>query len=118
VLASEYCKDRPRSLHTNQREFRRAVALPLEQTHAFGFRNINWCCACRHLKGGVCRTDPIAGISKDPLASKGLLRHTSLATTERHYIKDVPENTLNAMNRLEQLFNNFNGEELERRKCY
>jgi DNA-binding winged helix-turn-helix (wHTH) protein len=30
--------------------------------------------------------------------------HTSLATTQRHYIKDVPENTLAAMNQLEQLF--------------
>jgi len=30
---------------------------------------------------------------RDPLASKGLLRHSSLATTDRHYIKDVPENT-------------------------
>jgi hypothetical protein len=47
----------------------------------------------------------LTGLSKDPLASKGLLRHSSLATTERHYIKDVPENTLQAMNRLEQLFN-------------
>jgi integrase len=55
------------------------------------------------LRRGVATT--IAGISKDPLASKGLLRHSSLATTERHYIKDVPENTVQAMNRLEQLFN-------------
>jgi integrase len=55
------------------------------------------------LRRGVATT--LAGISKDPLASKGLLRHTSLATTDRHYIKDVPENTLQAMNRLEQLFN-------------
>ena len=47
-----------------------------------------WYSLCR----GVATT--IAGISKDPLASKDLLRHTSLATTERHYIKDVPENTL------------------------
>lgn len=55
------------------------------------------------LRRGVATT--LAGISKDPLASKGLLRHSSLATTERHYIKDVPENTLQAMSRLEQLFN-------------
>jgi hypothetical protein len=55
------------------------------------------------LRRGVATT--LAGLSKDPLASKGLLRHSSLATTERHYIKDVPENTLRAMNRLEQLFN-------------
>jgi hypothetical protein len=26
------------------------------------------------------------------MASKGLLRHTNLATTTRHYVKDVPEN--------------------------
>ena len=55
------------------------------------------------LRRGVATT--LAGLSRDPLASKGLLRHSSLATTERHYIKDVPENTLQAMNRLEQLFN-------------
>ena len=55
------------------------------------------------LRRGVATT--LARISKDPLASKDLLRHSSLATTERHYIKDVPENTLSAMNRLEQLFN-------------
>ena len=34
------------------------------------------------------------------MASKGLLRHTNLATT-RHYIHDVPENTLSAMELLE-----------------
>jgi hypothetical protein len=28
-----------------------------------------------------------------------------VSTTERHYIKDVPENTLQAMNRLAPLFN-------------
>jgi hypothetical protein len=32
------------------------------------------------------------------------LRHTTLATTQRHYIKDVPENTLQAMIQLEALF--------------
>jgi hypothetical protein len=31
------------------------------------------------------------------------LRHTSLATTQRYYIKDVPENTLQAMIPLEAL---------------
>jgi hypothetical protein len=39
------------------------------------------------------------------MASKGLLRHTNLATTTRHYVKDAPENTLSAMNLLEMLFN-------------
>jgi hypothetical protein len=55
------------------------------------------------LRRGVSTT--IAGLSKDVLASKGLLRHSSLTTTMTHYIKDVPENTLSALNRLEQLFN-------------
>jgi integrase len=54
------------------------------------------------LRRGVATT--LASTSRDPLASKGLLRHSSLATTQKHYIKDVPENTLSAMNRLEQLF--------------
>jgi integrase len=41
----------------------------------------------------------------DSLAAKGLLRHSSVSTTERHYIKDVPESTLQAMKRLEALCN-------------
>jgi len=47
----------------------------------------------------------LAGLTRDGMASKGLLRHTNLATTTRHYVKDVPENTLSAMNQLESLFN-------------
>jgi len=31
-----------------------------------------------------------------------MLRHESVATTEAHYIKDVPENTRNAMQGIEQ----------------
>ena len=41
----------------------------------------------------------------DSLAAKGLLRHSSVSTTECHYIKDVPESTLRAMKRLERLCN-------------
>ena len=55
------------------------------------------------LRRGVATT--IKSMSKDSLAAKGLLRHSSVTTTERHYIKDVPENTLQAMNQLEKLFN-------------
>jgi len=55
------------------------------------------------LRRGVATT--LAGLTKDGMASKGLLRHTNLATTTRHYVKDVPENTLSAMNLLETLFN-------------
>ncbi len=55
------------------------------------------------LRRGVATT--LAGLTKDGVASKGLLRHTNLATTTRHYVKDVPENTQSAMNLLEMLFN-------------
>jgi integrase len=55
------------------------------------------------LRRGVATT--LAGLTRDGMASKGLLRHTNLATTTRHYVKDVPENTLSAMNQLETLFN-------------
>ena len=44
-------------------------------------------------------------LSKDSLAAKGLLRHSSVSTTQRHYIKDVPETTLLAMKQLETLCN-------------
>jgi integrase len=54
------------------------------------------------LRRGIATT--LTSTCHDPLASKGLLRHSSLATTQRHYIKDVPENTISAMNRLEKLF--------------
>ena len=55
------------------------------------------------LRRGVATT--LAGLTRDGMASKGLLRHTKLATTTRHYVKDVPDNTLAAMNQLESLFN-------------
>jgi integrase len=55
------------------------------------------------LRRGVATT--LAGLTKDGMASKGLLRQANLATTTRHYVKDVPENTLSAMNLLEMLFN-------------
>jgi integrase len=44
----------------------------------------------------------ITADSKDPLAAKGMLRHESVATTQAHYIKDVPENTRHAMQGVEQ----------------
>jgi integrase len=47
----------------------------------------------------------ISALSKDSLAAKGLLRHSSVSTTQRHYIKDVPETTLEAMKLLETLCN-------------
>jgi integrase len=54
------------------------------------------------LRRGVATT--VADLSSS-LAAKGLLRHSSVSTTERHYIKDVPERTLEAMKRLETLCN-------------
>jgi integrase len=55
------------------------------------------------LRRGVATT--LAGLTKDGMASKGLLRHANLSTTTRHYIHDVPENTLFAMQLLEKLCN-------------
>lgn len=43
-------------------------------------------------------------ITHDPMAAKGLLRHSSVNTTLTHYIKSVPEVTANGMAQLEQLF--------------
>lgn len=51
------------------------------------------------LRRGVATT--VVALSRDSHAAKGLLRHSSVSTTERHYIKDVPENTIEAMKRLE-----------------
>ena len=44
-----------------------------------------------------------------PLAAKGLLRHASIATTQRHYIKDVPEETQRAMQKIDALYQNNAG---------
>ncbi len=39
-----------------------------------------------------------------PLAAKGILRHGNIATTEAHYIKSVPEDTLRAVAKIDALF--------------
>ena len=46
----------------------------------------------------------LTAITRDPMAAKGLLRHSSVNTTLLHYIKDVPEVTANGMAQVEQLF--------------
>src|SRR5713226_6919903 len=46
----------------------------------------------------------LTAITRDPMAAKGLLRHSSVNTTLAHYIKDVPEVTANGMAQVEQLF--------------
>ena len=46
------------------------------------------------LRRGIATT--LHNIEKDPMAAKGLLRHSSVLTTQMHYIKEVPETTLNA----------------------
>ncbi len=45
-----------------------------------------------------------SSLSRDPMAAKGLLRHSNVSTTLSHYIKDVPEVTENAMALVEGLF--------------
>jgi hypothetical protein len=46
----------------------------------------------------------LTAITRDPMAAKGLLRHSSVKTTLAHYIKDVPEVTANGKAQVEQLF--------------
>src|SRR5712664_2103660 len=46
----------------------------------------------------------LTAITRDPMAAKGLLRHSSVNTTLAHYIKDVPEVTASGMAQVEQLF--------------
>jgi integrase len=53
----------------------------------------------------------LTAITRDPMAAKGLLRHSSVNTTLAHYIKDVPEVTANGMARVEQLFDKLDAGE-------
>ena len=55
------------------------------------------------LRRGVATT--LANLTKDGMASKGLLRHTNIATTMRYYVKDVPANTQAGMDLRENLCN-------------
>jgi integrase len=45
----------------------------------------------------------LATSEESPLAAKGLLRHANVATTEQFYIKDVPEDTQRAVQRIDEL---------------
>jgi hypothetical protein len=45
----------------------------------------------------------VNAVEKDAMAAKGLLRHSSVTTTQKHYIKEVPEVTLRAMEKVETL---------------
>ena len=45
----------------------------------------------------------VNAVEKDAMAAKGLLRHASVSTTQKHYIKEVPEITLKAMEKVETL---------------
>jgi integrase len=42
------------------------------------------------------------------IAAKGMLRHTDISTTSKHYIKDVPAETLRAAERMDALFQRSN----------
>lgn len=46
----------------------------------------------------------VTAATKDVLAAKGLLRHSSVSTTMAHYIKDVPEATRRGMEQIEKLW--------------
>ena len=53
----------------------------------------------------------LTAITHDPMAAKGLLRHSNVNTTLLHYIKDVPEVTANGMAQVEQLFSKLDSGE-------
>jgi len=55
----------------------------------------------------------LTAITHDPMAAKGLLRHSSANTTLIHYIKDVPEVTADGMAQVEQLFSELDSGEQE-----
>ena len=46
----------------------------------------------------------LTAMTRDPMAAKGMLRHSSVNTTLTHYIKDAPEVTANGMAQVEELF--------------
>jgi integrase len=54
----------------------------------------------------------LTAITRDPMAAKGLLRHSSVNTTLAHYIKNVPEVTANGMAHVEQLFSKLDEKEV------
>jgi len=53
----------------------------------------------------------LTAITRDPMAAKGLLRHSNVNTTLLHYIKDVPEVTAKGMAQVEQLFSKLDSGE-------
>jgi integrase len=69
--------------------------------NAKGWKPIEWQ-GFYSLRRGI--ATQLTAITHDPMAAKGLLRHSSVNTTLAHYIKDVPEVTANGMARVEQLF--------------
>lgn len=60
----------------------------------------------------------VTAATKDVLAAKGLLRHSSVSTTMAHYIKDVPEATLRGMEQIEALCSNREVSQPERSKSH
>ena len=47
----------------------------------------------------------VSCVEKDAMAARGLLRHASVTTTQKHFIKEIPEITLRAMEKVGMLFN-------------
>jgi hypothetical protein len=53
-------------------------------------------------------------VEKDAMAAKSWLRHASVITTQKHYIKEVPEITRKAMEKIETLCTNRAASETSR----
>jgi hypothetical protein len=77
-----------------------------ESSSGFFIRARNWKPLEWHgfysLRRGI--ATQLTAITRDPMAAKGLLRHSSVNTALAHYIKEVPEVTANGMAQVEQLF--------------
>jgi hypothetical protein len=52
----------------------------------------------------------LATVVHSAIGAKGLLRHTNVATTQQHYIKDVPAETQRTIEKIDSLFGGISKE--------
>lgn len=55
----------------------------------------------------------LAASVESPVAAKSLLRHSNVATTQRHYVKDVPEEAMRVAEKFDALFERATGERVQ-----
>lgn len=106
-------KGKPLNLDMLARRVIRPALLNRENYHdpkANNWKPIEWK-GFYSLRRGI--ATHLTAITRDPMAAKGLLRHSSVNTTLAHYIKDVPEVTANGMAQVEQLFSKLDEKEIQ-----